>query len=56
MGVLLRLIWNRRTTFASYLYADAHTNRRGLFICLRPNSVQARRRPDINHLERKINT
>jgi len=27
MRVLLRLIWNRPTTFASYLYADAHTNR-----------------------------
>jgi hypothetical protein len=53
MRVLLRLIWNRPTTFASYLYADAHTNRRGLFICLRPNSVQARRWPDINHLERR---
>jgi transposase len=40
--------------FASYLCADAHASRRGLFIGFRPSPMQTRRRTDINPTEKII--
>src|SRR5271166_1346891 len=47
-------IWNKQVPFASYLDADAHTNRRWSCLVVSPSTTQARRRPDINHTQIRL--